>query len=192
MSDISIANLAVQKLGAARILSIDPPDDNSKSAKAIAACFTHERDLELRSHPWSFAKKRIVLAPSAVMPAYGFQYAFPLPSDFLRLLLPAQTNLDWVVESHDGSPAILTNFGTTLNLSYIARIEDSTKFDPCFEESLACRIAWQCCESITQSNSKQVSIKQDYIQAIREARRTNAMGTIPAQPDTDEWLLARL
>src|SRR6185295_6001484 len=157
-SDVSICNLALQKLGAARIVSLS---ENSRNAKSVSACYTEQRDLELRKYLWNFAKKRATLAPSSTAPAFTFAKAFPLPPDYLRLIKPARLGLDWHVEQHDGALAILTNDGTTLNIRYIAVVTNPVLFDPCFVEMLACKIAWHCCEDITQSNTKKAALMEE-------------------------------
>ena len=189
MSDVSICNLALQKLGAQRIVSLS---DENKNARAVNACYEHERDLELRTHLWSFAKKRIALAPSSVAPAFDFSYAFPLPTDYIAWIPDPTISLDWSIESHEGALSILTNDGSVIYLRYIAKIEDTEQFDPLFQEALACRIAWQCCEEITQSNSKQAKITDDYTQAIRLAKRRNAFEVVPQEPVEDSWIWGRM
>lgn len=187
-SDVSICNLALQKLGQSRITSL--PDGSNNSVECNA-CFEHVRDTELRKNRWRFALSRTTLAPSATAPDFTYLYAFPLPADCLRPLFPARLGLDWKVENHLGAPSILTNDGDTLELRYIKRITDATLFDPCFVDALACALAVQLCERLTQSNAKKEAAERAYLFAIREARRINAIeiGT-PKQP-VDEWLAAR-
>jgi hypothetical protein len=156
------------------------------------ACYEHIRDAELRRYSWNFAKKRTTLAPSAVDPDHDYDYAFPLPVDCLKILPPARNGLDWRLESHEGQTCILTNDGNTLEISYLAKITDPTRFDPCFVEMLACRLADHCCEEITQSNAKQQSMKDAYRLARIEARRENAFENISEEPPEDPWVEARL
>lgn len=187
-SDVSVCNLALQKLGAGRIVSLS---ENSENAKAVNACYESLRDKELRTYLWNFARKRAILAASSVTPAFTFTYAFPVPSDFLRLIKPARLGLDWHVEQHEGGLAILTNDGNTLEIRYIAKVTNPALFDPCFVEMLACKIAWHCCERITQSNTKKAGLMEEYKEAKQEARRTNAF-ELPKNPEPiDEWLAAR-
>ena len=188
ISDVAIANLALQKLGSGHITSLSQDDP---SARAVNACYEQIRDMELRKHPWNFARKRITLAPDATTPSFDFDYAFPLPSDCLRLLPPSRNGLDWRIEQHNGTTAILTNDGDSLEVNYIARITDPTQFDPCFIDMLAAKIAEQCCEKITQSNTKKADVRADYAQARIEARRMNAFENISDEMPEDPWLAAR-
>lgn len=188
VSEVSIANLALQKLGTQRITSFS---DNSVNAKEMSACYELLRDKELRTYLWGFAKKRATLAPSSVTPDFTFSYAFFVPPDFLRLIKPARLGLDWTLEQHEGQLAILTNDGDTLEVRYIAKVTDTTLFDPCFVEMLACKMAWHCCEKVTQSNTKKDALMSEYQMHKLEARQTNAF-EVPYQPQPiDSWLAAR-
>lgn len=188
-SEVSICNLALQKLGAIRITALT---DNSRNARAVAACYEQMRDRELRAHVWNFAKSRAQLAASGTAPAFDFNSAFPVPSDFLRLNLPNHIQLDWTLELHEGQLAILTNDSAPLNIPYIAKITDPTLFDPLFVEALACKIAANCCEEITQSNEKKKDAAQEYKDVMSEARHTNAIENIAQEPPIDTWDQARI
>ena len=187
-SNVSICNLALQKLGATRIVALD---EASKNARECNACFEHLRDAELRTNKWKFTLSRTTLAPSAVTPDFYYTYGFPLPADCLRPLFPARLGLDWKVENHDGVPSLMTNDGDSIELRYIKKITDPTLFDPLFVEALACRIALHLCEALTQSNSKKDAAERAYLYSIREARRMNAIEIGTARQPVDEWLAAR-
>lgn len=187
-SDVALVNLALQKLGSARIVSLT---EDSRNARSMNACYEHIRNTEMRRHKWNFARRRTTLAASAVAPDHFFNYAYPLPSDSLRLLRPMRRNVDWQIESHEGANCILTNEGTSLEIEYIAKITDPTRFDTCFDEMVACRLADHCCEEITQSNTKQASLREQYKDARAEARRMNAFESDSEDGPEDAWLAAR-
>ena len=182
-----VANHALQKLGANLITSMD---EDTREARTVKACYSILRDRELRAHSWNFSVKRAVLAPSATVPVFGFAKAFPLPADCLRVLPPAR-DVDWSVENIDGVSHILTNEGTVLNLRYVARITDEAAFDELFVDMLACKIAWHCCETITQSNQKKADVMNEYQDARAEARRINAFEQASPQEPEPPWLAAR-
>jgi len=187
-SNVSIANLGLQKLGAARIVSLD---ENSRNAREMNACFEALRDTELRKYLWKFALTRTTLAPDATAPAFTYGFAFPVPTDFLRLVKPARLGLDWHLEQHQGRLCILTNDGDTLEVRYLARVTDPALFDSCFVEMLACKLAWNVCESLTQSNTKKAAILEEYQAHQADARRSNAFELARSPEPTDEWLDGR-
>lgn len=188
-STVDICNRALQKLGAERIISLT---QNSTSARACNLAYESVRDAELRAHAWNFAIKRVQLAADAAAPSYGYDYAYTLPSDCLRLL-PNDHNegvypRDWKVEGRK----ILTNESAPLKIRYIRRITDTTQYDATFVEALASRMAIEMCEELTQSNSKRQLAQDEYRAAIREARKMNAFENPPVEQQTDDWLTARL
>ncbi len=201
MSTTGIANLALQKVGAASILNLS---DATPEAREISRAYDYCRRAELRAHRWNFALSRAVLAPSTVTPGFGYAYAFPLPTDCLRVLLPNDPTLDWKVEG----ASILTNSATSpfdagtygaavtpspaLYLKYIRDVTDPTQFDPCFIDAFAVRVALAVVERLTQSNPKKQLLQADYKVAIAEASRANAFEKLPADPPDDDFWLARV
>lgn len=197
-SVIQIANRALTKLGAARIISLG---DDNKQSRAVLSCFDDLRDDELRSHRWSFAMRRTSLAADSEAPAFGFTYAYTLPADFMRLDLvndefPAVVMDNYIgVETNDYTiegNKILANIAAPLKLRYIARIEDPNQMDVNFREALACRIAAEICEDLTQSNQKRELAWNEYKQAVNRAVRTNAIEKPPMMPPDDQWMISRL
>lgn len=197
-SVIQVANRALTKLGSARITSLD---DDVKAARAIKSCFEDLRDDELRSHRWSFALKRTTLAALFDTPAFGFQYQYAMPADFLRIDMvndeyPAalmdnyvgSEAVDWVLEGG----RILTDIVAPLPLRYIAQVTDPNLWDANFREALASRIAMEICEDLTQSDTKKQSASQDYKRAIMQAIRTNSIERLPVQPPDNQWIIGRI
>ena len=191
-SEVSVANLALQKLGAERIVSLTQDHPNARS---INACFEETVKQELRDRAWGFAIKRVVLAPSSTTtitnPDMPFNNAFPLPNGCLRVLPPSRENLDWQIESIDNVAAIYTNDGTSLPIRYVDYVADPTRWDALFAEVIACRIAVQCCEDITQSNTKQEKVERELKFALARARKTNAFESALVDEPEDVWSSCR-
>lgn len=197
-SQVEIANRALTKLGAARIISFD---DDNKQARAVKSMFEIVRDAELRAHLWSFSVKRVSLAALSTTPTWGFDYEYQLPSDYLRLVqvndvYPGPSLDDYrnasVAEYVVESRKILTNLTAPLNIRYMARIEDTTQWDATFVEALASRLAFEMCEDLTQSNTKKDSARQDYREALIAAIRSDGIEQPPQDLPDDGWVLSRL
>lgn len=188
-SEVQLCNQALQKLGEQRITSLTQDHPNARDCNVAYAAM---RDLELRRHPWSFAITRAELAADATDPDFGFDNRYLLPTDCLRLLDPdplGNTNdRDWTIEGR----YVLTDWDAPLQIRYVKRVTDTTQFDALFDEALACRIALQLCEMKTQSNPKLENIKQQYKDAISEARRINAIEKISAEMPEDTWITVRV
>jgi hypothetical protein len=184
-SEVDICNRALQKLGASRITALD---ENTPNAVTCNFNYSIVRDREFRKHLWNFTLKRVTLAASSTSPGFGFSYAFPLPSDWIRNNPPNDVGVDWKVEGR----SILTNAGNTLQLPYVARITDTTQFDELFVESLAAALALEMEEEITQSNTKADKLERQYKTAIMSAKQVDAVEVSSDEPVQDPWITVRL
>lgn len=182
---IDCCNSALQRVGATSITALT---DNSPEARACTIAYDSNRRDELRRYKWNFAIARQVLTPDALAPAFDYTYAFTLPSDCLRVLRPNTSDLDWVIEGRK----ILSNDSSTLNLRYIADIEDVSQFDASFYNVVAAALALDLCERLTQSNTKKQLLQKEYEQAIADARQANALENGPTDPPDDYWWTVRL
>lgn len=185
-SEIDIVNRALQRLGAQRIQSLDQDHPNARSA---AAAYPLVRDRLLRSYPWGFAIRRVLLPALSERTTFGGLYRYPLPSDFLRLLPPEGTNKrDWRIEG----PEIVTADGPPLAVRYIARVTDATQFDAAFAEALSALLAVELAYEINQSIGVVQLAQAAYAQAITEAKRVGAFETPPQEFPEDDWIVAML
>ncbi|MBA1364044.1 hypothetical protein [Burkholderia gladioli] len=200
-SIVSICNRALTKLGANRITSLD---DNVKGARVMSSMYDSVRRAEIRSHRWSFALARTSLPALSAAPAWGFKLQYQLPADFLRLdqlemifawfgdlYRWSSANFDTALYAVEGGK-ILTNLPAPLNVRYARDINDPNLFDATFEESLACKLAIEACEDLTQSSTKKGDVKAEYDDAIKSAIRVNAIERPPQQLAESEWIIARL
>lgn len=187
-STVEICNRALQILGAAPITSLD---DDSRNARACTLAYDNSRLALLEKYVWGCAIKRAQLAAEATEPEFGKARSFPLPSDFVRLApnYPEETSptRDWEIEGRK----ILTNDSAPLNIRYIFSLTDPNEMNPLFREALSGEIAYQMCESLTQSNTKKADAKLARDEAIREARRVNGIQKVPVQTAESLWITTR-
>jgi hypothetical protein len=197
VTDTSIGNRALAKLGAQRVLSLD---DEGRNARALAAAYAPVRDAELRKHVWSFAVARTTLEASAEAPAYGFARRFPLPVDCVRVLqVGAPDGPLQAPDFHDGGEAsyaveggaVLSDAAAPLTLRYVRRIEDAGAYDPLFVEAFACALAVELAEELTQSDARKAFVANQYLRAVRDAARLNAVEKPAEAAADDSWLLVR-
>ena len=186
-SEVGICNGALQRLGAARITSLD---DNTKNARECNAAYERRRDAVLRKHRWSFAITRAELAADSVSPVGSTAPAnyFTLPTDCLRVLLPDSVVTDWAVEGRK----IATNWAAPLELRYIKKVTDPNTMDALFREALSLDLALTMCETITGSNQKAEGLRNELRDVMAEAKRINAIELPAGEIREDDWLTARL
>lgn len=180
-----ICNRALQLVGSAQqIMNLT---DNSREARSVNRAYDACRRQELRTHPWNFAIKRAQLSNDSTAPAFDEEYAFTLPADCLRVLIPKSVARDWKVEGRK----IVASTALPLDLRYIADITDPTVFDAAFCEVLAARIALAIVEDMTQSTAKQQQLGTVYKNFLAEARRADALESVPEVPDDSSWITSR-
>ena len=64
-------------------------------------------------------------------------------------------------------------------------------WDATFVEAMACRLAVELTQSLAKNMQLKQSLKQDYAEALKEAKRTNAIELPPQTLPDDSWVLAR-
>lgn len=197
-SDVSICNAALLKLGAEPILTLN---DNNNRARVLNQRYTAVRDAELYRRRWRFSIQRASLPALATAPISDYPYAYQLPDNFLRLIEGGDIRSISDLSDFQGGcselysvegTSILTFLTPPLNIRFIARITDAALFHAAFDESFASRLAYECCEKITQSDSKRQLATLDYKTAIQEAVRAQAIEVASQSQADDTWVTARL
>jgi hypothetical protein len=126
-----------------------------------------------------------------------------------------QDDREYVLETYTDDngntvPALLTNMtgnnlagdvlpvgGTVptpvpLPLLYVADTTNTAIFHPLFVEALACQLAVEMCERLTQSTTKQQMAQMKYTATMREARFVNAVQNPPQSRPDNTWILSRV
>lgn len=196
-SQTDIVNIALTMLGESRVLSID---DDIKPAREARAIYTSVLDSLLGGYNWSFAKKRAQLSASVTAPVHQYARAFPIPNEALRMLFIGEyyvgadlvdfRGADTSIYTIEGRE-ILTDLAAPLNVRYIWKIRDTTKFHANFVTTFAARMAYYLAEPLTQSNTKKEQAKEAFKMELREAVRANAIELPPERLADDDWILSR-
>jgi hypothetical protein len=87
---------------------------------------------------------------------------------------------------------ILSYLPAPLNVRYAQDITDPNRWDATFEEALACKLAMEACEDLTQSSTKFQQVATEYGDAIKTAIRANAIERPPEPLAESDWILARI
>jgi hypothetical protein len=87
-SQASIANLALGRIGArGTLVSLNDGTPNAVKVLAVWDAIFQE---VLSERDWKFAKTRVQLQLSPVIPLYAYRHAWALPADLLRFVRPQQ------------------------------------------------------------------------------------------------------
>lgn len=180
VSAVDIANLALDKLGARAIMTFD---DGTPQASLAKRTWSLVRPAVLAEHPWSSVIERATLAASAANPIYGFSYQYPLPANTLKVV-EVYTNYDYQVEAS----SILTNQANSVSIRYIPNETDTTKFSPLLVDVMACRLALEMTEALTQSNTKKQALAEMLRVSLATAKKADSVqqppSTLPSGNDT--------
>ncbi len=194
-SPVEICNMALGWLGGNLIISLDDPSIEAKLCKAV---YVPLRDAVLEEREWTFAVKRLQPAALVTPPVYGFDKAFQIPPEVIRILQVSragevsdgavvegsflsatrggtgtgrETRIDWDREGDQ----ILCNNAAEIFIRALIRIDDTTKFSPAFDQALAARMAMDLAIPVASSEKLQKDMAVMYSDKIRMAAATDGM-----------------
>lgn len=196
-SQIDILNLACTHLGERLVTSIDDPVEIASRTKAH---WNFWRDAELRKHAWRFAIVRTSLTKDVIGPSWGFQSAFTLPGDCMRVVqineiypgvdLSDYRNSDTAEFRIEGGK-ILSN-DSTIKLRYVTNAKPIGEWDAAFVMTFSWFVAMQLVERLTESTTKGERARRGYNEALSDARKVQAIESAPESLSDDTWVLGRL
>ena len=179
---LSICNDALSECGSPRIVSLD---GDSKGAKLCKQHYAQERNKLLRSHNWVWARGRAVLPRLQESPEFGWAYKHLLPTDCIRVL-----DVDGCDDYEREGEYILSD-SETLKIIYVKEIQDPTKFDETFADTLGLCLAAKICFALTQSNKRQEVLDKKAEEALTMARHYDSAEDAPIFVDSDDYINAR-
>jgi hypothetical protein len=184
-SNVAIANNALLELGADRITSLD---QDTEPARIVKHVFDQERDGLLEEHPWNFALARAELALLGEDPEYGFEHAFQLPADCLRILDLENAGVNYRVEAGK----LLCDQGQA-KVRYIRRVTSPRDMPPTFRAALSARIAAKIVTKLTASGAAgKQRMEELYHRRLRIAKSADAQsGGPPSRLAPNAYLNAR-
>lgn len=143
-SELDICNMALNKVGAKAITAAQLTTNTEPRAIACNAHYAQTRDALLRSGFWRFARARDELTANDTDPDFEWDYAFDLPTDFLRLISVFSDNSSLgqnTLYSYKLEGDQLLTDEATCYLRYIKQVTTVTDFDPLFIEVFVLQLA---------------------------------------------------
>jgi hypothetical protein len=188
-SETDVSNVALRLVGQT---AITDRTDGSTNGNIIDDIFDDIRDDLLRYSPWNFATKRVELVKSSTLPVFEFDFAYPLPADWIRTI---------TVQSNDaGHGAVLHRMEVVNNqrsilvasdqlfMRYIYREKDPNIWSSDFRRAVSLAIARDLAVPIASSNTLQESLSKQFEQAMNRARGTDAQGASPESRPRGSWV----
>jgi hypothetical protein len=173
---VEVINLGLGKIASSQIERIDPP--RTSLERFIATGYPVWKRTELAKRRWVFATQYgVQLSLTETLTDSERPYKFVIPPDCVRVVRGKYA--EW----KQGGRFVFSA-QSELKVDYIKNVPEA-EFDALFVEVLACRIAYECVELVTQSNTKKSDVMALYNSAVTDAGRTNAY-TIGAEDNTSD------
>lgn len=197
-TETELINAALRKAGGAkRILALT---DSVGSAGVAADVLTTERDDLLRAGVWNFAITRIQLAQLTALPAFGWSYAYGIPSDCERVVSVHDNSaglgsVPYKLESllqADGSyvNAIMSD-STAVFLRYCRQITDPNLMTASFRQVLILRMAKIFAITIAKSNPLYQGLAAEEKEAFQRAKSIDGIEDWPDTLPEGSWASSR-
>lgn len=197
VSNTSICNMALGRIGGKRINDFDDAGDTKLEAVQCRLHYEQTRNALLRSHWWRFASARKTLSRDPVTPDFEWDYQFDLPNDFLRMKRPYEdysTNPEYpLMYSYELEGSKLLTNDTAMEIKYIKKVTDEAKFDPLFIEVLVLALALKFIPALAggavalrQDVEKELAVLMKKVRTI-DRQETNTVGRL----DLNTWNDAR-
>lgn len=188
-SETSIINQALVKLGVA---TISDRTDDAPQARVANRTFDELRDDMLRDHPWNWAIKRVSITSSTTDPAWGFDNAYTLPSDYMRLLeLYNPSRYDYRIESTSDGKVIVTDLGSPIKIRYVAHVTSVDQWDVKFREALSARCAAEWAEALTENETLAAKLQKEYVVKLRDAKAVDGQEDSISEIEVYPWISSR-
>ncbi len=165
LSALALCSRALLKIGAQPIASLE---EGTAEAEVAANLYPGLRDALLSIHPWSFATGQESLPRLTARPTGDFQYAFQLPSGFLRALSAGLPGAGRGLHYRILEDRLHANAEQVV-LTHIFR-PDETAFPPFFAAALVARLAAEFCLPLTENANRAEMLHRLAEQELRAAR----------------------
>lgn len=181
-SVVDLCNVALARLGQEPIVDLT----NTTNGKRCNRLWSYVRDEVLRMDDWRFALMRKKVAALSDSPVSTFDYEYPMPSGFLRLVA-LKTTGTWSFEG--GS--VLTNTESPLSILYVGQVTDPTEYPPDVFSAMAWRLAIELSGYLTTTSVARNDLTTYYQAALAAAMDANGRETPAAIIPDSSWIYAR-
>lgn len=189
-----IVNIALRRIGANKITDIDR--DTTKEAVAARDLYEEARKELLNLHTWNFATKRDQLEASATPPAYGWDYAYIIPDDLIRVVSvhphdDDDASVPYKLEFQQGDDRVLLCDSNQVYLRYIFDQEDVNLMSPTFRDTLAWRMARDLAAALSKSTASAELADRAFRRQLTAAKAIDGQEDWPEKMADGDWLTSR-
>lgn len=188
-SIIEICNNALAELKADTITALT---EDSANARLCNQRWPAVRKAVLASHPWNCAMKQAELAASATAPTWKWDYAYPLPTDCLRIFEVVDSGEAEISPYEVQGRSILCNEPGPIYIGYVHLLTDPTQYDALLDEALAYALAARIAYPVTASTTQQQAMWTLFENVLKQARGVDAKQGTADTITESTWLYAKL
>lgn len=149
LTNIDIANQALVKLGAQPIANLS---ESTAEAQTVSVFLEPLVNALLSAHPWGFATTQIDLEEAETSPLADYDYAYDLPSNFLRVISAGTQGKGAGLSYRIQQNRLHTNADSVI-LTYVFK-PDYTDWPAFFDYVLVTRLAAELCIPLTENTSR--------------------------------------
>ena len=166
MTDVQICNLALARLGDARISSLSEQTAQAQYCTLFYAQTVEELQTDL---DWQFCRKLASVSADGTPPAFGYANRFALPADFLRILRVNGIDEDENFSKWEIVGGFLhTSLTGPVQLDYVANVTTTTEFPSIFVELLTAKLAAHLALPLTGSKELFGQMMEIYTATIQK------------------------
>lgn len=179
---VGICSIALQQLGSRPINDFE---EASEGARICSALYLEARNDVLKQHPWNCALNRVTLSPDVTPPAFGYQYRFTLPSDYVSVVnvepVGAVAALGFTTMSYAIEGQYILADTDTINLHYVFRNERESSWSRDLVSVMVARMRMELAYPITKDRAVANDQMQRYELALNRAKLHDAQETPPVE-----------
>ena len=183
VSEVDICNRSLIKVDGNLITSLS---QETEEAVLCNVLYPQIRDEVLRAHFWNFAIKQATLNQTVATPTFEFNYKYALPSDYIRIYSLKEVGQRYKIKGGE----LHTNL-SGVDIEYVARETDTTRYDAMFVTALSLRLASELAYPVAGSSERQQLLLAEYNQFIKEAKRRDGQEGTPDSLTADLFVDSR-
>lgn len=189
-----IVNVALRRIGSTRISNLGT--DNSNEGRVARDLYDEARRDLLSQHTWNFAIKRDQLTVSVREPEFGWDYAYPLPDDFLRVINVTQSDTDasvvpYKLEFQEGDDRVILTNSNQVYLRYVFDCDDVSIFTAPFRDALSWRLARDFAAALSKSTSAAELAQVMAQRTLNKAKSLDGVEDWPEKMGEGDWAAVR-
>lgn len=181
MTNTGICNLALAKISAPPINSLDEP---TVVAETLRIHFEACRREILALSSWPFATRRTKPPRMTEAPEFGYTYAFQLPSDHIAVVdAMAEDESRIPAESYVVEGGLLLTDSETCLLRYVREVTDPNSFPPLFVNAFSHLLAARVAPALTGNAQLGILLESQVAGIVAEGSAANQNESFDRLPD---------